>query len=170
MDAHATRDFEQIAREILEQADAVDAEEDERFGDARGDELPRELSTVQGGRGWLREAKRRLDERRAAEARAIPRSRPERLREAKQNAQAVTTDNQIVIAAEVTVDSPDPGTSSRWSPPRARSSSGPAFSRRRRWCWPTPARPSPARTRQRPSRAPPAGRGGGWRGPGGLGR
>ncbi len=84
MDAHATRDFEQIAREILEQADAVDAVEDEQFGDARGDELPRELSTVQGRRGWLREAKRRLDERRAAEARAIPRSRPERLREAKQ--------------------------------------------------------------------------------------
>ncbi len=48
---HATREFEQIAREILEQADAVDAEEDERFGDARGDELPAELSTAQGRRG-----------------------------------------------------------------------------------------------------------------------
>src|SRR3954453_23306188 len=31
---HATRDYEQIAREILEQVAAVDAEEDERFGDA----------------------------------------------------------------------------------------------------------------------------------------
>src|SRR4051795_911609 len=41
----ATCDYEQIAREILEEADAVDAEEDERFGDARGDELPAELST-----------------------------------------------------------------------------------------------------------------------------
>src|ERR687885_1827271 len=29
---HSTRDYEQIAREILEHADAVDAEEDERFG------------------------------------------------------------------------------------------------------------------------------------------
>ena len=36
---HATRDYEQIAREILEHADAVDAEEEERFGDARGDVL-----------------------------------------------------------------------------------------------------------------------------------
>src|SRR5919107_776952 len=80
---HATRDYEQIAREILEHADAVDAEEDERFGDERGDELPVELSNTQGRRGWLREAKRRLDERRAQEARPIPRSRPDRLREAK---------------------------------------------------------------------------------------
>src|SRR5919107_51750 len=36
----ATRDYEQIAREILAEADAVDAEEDERFGEERGDELP----------------------------------------------------------------------------------------------------------------------------------
>src|SRR5829696_555432 len=36
----ATRSYEEIAREILEDAAAVDAEEDERFGDARGDELP----------------------------------------------------------------------------------------------------------------------------------
>jgi hypothetical protein len=54
-----------------------------RFGDTRGDELPVELSTAQGRRGWLREAKRRLDERRAEEARPIPKSRPDRLKEAK---------------------------------------------------------------------------------------
>src|SRR3954465_13014233 len=34
---HATRDYEQIAREILEQAAAVDAVEDELFGERRGD-------------------------------------------------------------------------------------------------------------------------------------
>ena len=173
----ATRDYEQIAREILAEADAIDAEEDERFGAARGDELPPELSTAQGRRGWLREAKRRLDERRAEEARPIPRDRPDRLKEAKRrleedhqvecranaayeayrargrmkdgrrfgrppdpfqappapagkinlsdldsrnvktsrgwvqgyNAQAVCTEDQIVIAADVTVDSPDFG-------------------------------------------------------------
>ena len=173
----ATRDYEQIAHEILEEAEAVDAEEDERFGDARGDELPAEFATAQGRRGWLREAKRRLDERRAEEARPIPKSRPDRLREAKRrleeehrvecranadyeayrargvmkdgrrfgrppdpfepppaptgkinlsdldsrnvktsrgwvqgyNAQLVTTEDQIVIAAEVNVDSPDFG-------------------------------------------------------------
>ena len=79
----ATRSYEDIAREILDDAAAVDAEEDERFGDARGDELPSELATGQGRQKWLRDAKRRLDERRAAEARPIPKSRPERLKEAK---------------------------------------------------------------------------------------
>ena len=174
---HATRDYEQIAAEILEDAAAIDAAEDERFGHRRGDELPPELSTAQGRRGWLREAKRRLDEQRAAEARPIPRSRPDRLRESKPrleeehqvdcranadyeayrargvmkdgrrfgrppnphtppstpqgkvnvtdpdsrnvktprgwvqgyNAQAVCNENQIVVAAEVSVDSPDFG-------------------------------------------------------------
>src|SRR4051794_32060091 len=173
----ATRDYEQIAREILAEADAVDAEEDEQFGDARGDELPGELATAQGRRGWLREAKRRLDDKRAEEARPVPRDRPDRLREARRrleeeheiecqanaayeayrargvdkngkkfgrppkpfeppsspagkinlsdldsrnvktsrgwvqgyNAQAVATEDQIVIAAEVTVASPDFG-------------------------------------------------------------
>jgi transposase len=80
---HAARDYEQIAKEILEEADAVDREKDERYGEARGDELPPELSTEQGRRGWLREAKRRLDEKRAVEAEPIPRSRPERLSQSK---------------------------------------------------------------------------------------
>jgi hypothetical protein len=174
---HATRDYAQIAREILEEADRVDAEEDEQFGERRGDELPPELATAQGRRGWLREAKRRLDDQRAEEARPIPASRPARLKESKRrleqeldvecranaayeayrargrmkdgrrfgrppdpyrppatpegkinvtdpdsrnvktsrgwvqgyNAQAVCTERQIVIAAEVTVDSPDFG-------------------------------------------------------------
>ena len=79
----ATRSYEDIAREILDDAAAVDAEEDERFGDARGDELPSELATGQGRQKWLRDAKRRLDERRAQEAKPIPKSRPERLKEAK---------------------------------------------------------------------------------------
>jgi transposase len=173
----ATRDYEQIAREILAEANAVDAVEDERFGDARGDELPPELATAQGRRGWLREAKRRLDDKRAEDALPVPRDRPDRLREARRrleeehrvecranaayeayrargvdkngkkfgrppepftpperptgkinlsdldsrnvktsrgwvqgyNAQAVATEDQIVIAAEVTVASPDFG-------------------------------------------------------------
>jgi len=80
---HQNLDYDQVAKEILAEADAVDRSEDERFGDRRGDELPAELATVQGRRGWLRDAKRRLDERRAAEARPVPKSRPARLREAK---------------------------------------------------------------------------------------
>src|SRR5829696_4207957 len=40
---HATRSYEEIAREILEQAAEIDAAEDELHGDVRGDELPVEL-------------------------------------------------------------------------------------------------------------------------------
>jgi DDE family transposase len=136
MHANASRDanvdYDQIAREIIAQARASDDAEDERYGDARGDELPPELSTdagrrdwlqrelelertadsehrpasnvpegddsglpdghefdarrivarVQGRAGWLREAKRQLDQERWLAAGPVPRSRSERLREA----------------------------------------------------------------------------------------
>ena len=45
----ANRDYERLAREVIEDARRIDAEEDERFGDRRGDELPPELATS-GGR------------------------------------------------------------------------------------------------------------------------
>ena len=79
----ANLDYEQIARDILEEAQAVDAAEDAAFGEARGDELPPELASAQGRRKWLREAQRRLDEQRSQQARPIPRSRPARLKDAK---------------------------------------------------------------------------------------
>src|ERR1039458_737034 len=80
---HAARDYEHLAREILGEADRVDREEDELYGEARGDELPPEVQTEHGRKGWLREAKQRLAAKRAEEAKPIARSRPERLRESK---------------------------------------------------------------------------------------
>jgi transposase len=80
---HRNADYEALAREILAEADELDRQEDERFGERRGDELPPELATGEGRRAWLRDAKRRLEEQRAAEAKPVPNSRPERLREAK---------------------------------------------------------------------------------------
>lgn len=79
----ATHDYERIAREILEEAKAIDAAEDELYGDARGDELPPQLSTGQGRKKWLSEAKRHLDDKRAEQARPVARSRPARLKESK---------------------------------------------------------------------------------------
>ena len=64
--SQANRDYEQLAREILEDAARIDAEEDALYGDRRGDELPEQLTTEHGRRAWFREAKRRLDEQRAA--------------------------------------------------------------------------------------------------------
>ena len=92
----ANLDYEQIAREILEEAKAVDAAEDELYGEARGDELPPELRPVEGAASgcakpsasWtsgasarpgrfrghgptrLKEAKRRLEEELFTEVRA----------------------------------------------------------------------------------------------------
>jgi transposase len=87
LQANASRnenlDYEQLAREIVEEAKAVDAAEDELYGDARGDELPEEFATAAGRRGWLREAKQRLEAQRAADPQPVPRDRPKRLREAK---------------------------------------------------------------------------------------
>jgi transposase len=87
LQANASRnenlDYEQLAREILEEAKATDAAEDELYGRARGDELPEEFATAQGRRGWLREAKQRLEAERAANPQPVPRSRPKRVKEAK---------------------------------------------------------------------------------------
>jgi len=47
-------DYDRIAREILEEAKATDAAEDELYGERRGDELPGELATPEGRREWLK--------------------------------------------------------------------------------------------------------------------
>jgi transposase len=44
----ATRDYQQLAEEILREAGEVDAAEDEQFGDRRGDELPPKLVSAHG--------------------------------------------------------------------------------------------------------------------------
>jgi transposase len=75
----SNRSYERIAAEILAEAGRIDEAEDELYGEARGDELPPDLATRDGRRAQLRAAKRRLDERRAAQAEPIPRGRPERL-------------------------------------------------------------------------------------------
>jgi len=61
-------DFEEIAREIIEEAKRVDAVEDELYGDRRGDELPPELSSPEGRKAWLREAMREPADEQAAGA------------------------------------------------------------------------------------------------------
>ena len=52
--------FEQIAREILAETRAIDAAEDEAFGEARGDELPEQLRTAQGRREFFRQAREQM--------------------------------------------------------------------------------------------------------------
>jgi transposase len=80
---HATRSYEEIAKEIVEEAGRIDAAEDELYGDARGDELPAGLRTAGDRRKVLREAKQALEAERAAKAQKIPRDRGERLADCK---------------------------------------------------------------------------------------
>ena len=77
-----SRTFEDLAREILDEADQVDAEEDAAFGDRRGDELPPEMGSVESRRARLRELKRELDAEREQRADELPPTRAARAVEA----------------------------------------------------------------------------------------
>jgi transposase len=90
----ANVDYERLAREVIEDARRIDADEDERFGNRRGDELPPAVSTSNGRKQWFKEAKRWLDDQRAAEGAPIARDRDKRLREAKER-----MDEQLWIEA-----------------------------------------------------------------------
>jgi len=130
--ANASRDsnvdYDQIARALIAETIATDELEGQRYGAARGDELPDELQTeagrrewlaahlksqapepepeadaaeaadefdaerivarVQGREGWLREAKRQLDQDRWDRAEPVGRPRSERLLEAGRRLEA----------------------------------------------------------------------------------
>jgi transposase len=51
-------EFDRIAREILAETRATDEAEDERYGEARGDELPEQLRTPEGRRAFFRQARK----------------------------------------------------------------------------------------------------------------
>jgi transposase len=71
--AQATKTYASIRKEveaILEQAAEADAADDERFGEARGDELPPELADPRSRRERLRRCKEELEAEQAAEQQA----------------------------------------------------------------------------------------------------
>jgi transposase len=148
----ANKTYEELAREILQEAAEIDAAEDERYGDARGDELPPELADPTTRRARIRElmdeldAERQADQqqreamlkRRAEHERRTGRRPPgrppvaqpksaEKVRRVNvtdpdsrpvktprgfiqgYNAQIVTGDGQIILAADVTIGTPDQG-------------------------------------------------------------
>ena len=65
--SYANADYQRIALEILKEAERIDREEDELYGDARGDELPEHLRTAEGRRAALKAAKRKLEQEREGE-------------------------------------------------------------------------------------------------------
>lgn len=103
------------ARRILDEAKAIDAAEDEQFGDARGDELPPEFADRSQRLARLRAAKRRLESQRSADS--SPAKRPAKVNVTDPdsrvmktpngfvqgfNAQAAVTADQVIVAAELT--------------------------------------------------------------------
>jgi transposase len=148
----ANKTYEQLAREILEEAAAVDAAEDELYGDKRGDELPEELADPKTRRTRIRELLDELEAEQRAEAEqrqamldrraeheqrtgrrppgrppveqpkqtrarervnlTDPDSRPVRTPRGfiqGYNAHAAVGEGQIIVAAEVTIGTPDQG-------------------------------------------------------------
>lgn len=92
-----------IVAEILEEAERVDAEEDERYGDARGDELPEHLATKQGRLAAIRRAKAELEaeagEQAAETARDRERKKAERRGEDPDDAGVVERCEQAAAEA-----------------------------------------------------------------------
>ena len=80
---HQNLDYDQIAREILAEAGRSTRPRTSASAIAAAPSCHPSWRRCMGRRGWLREAKRRLDEKRAAEAKLIAKSRSERLREGK---------------------------------------------------------------------------------------
>lgn len=107
----SNRTRRQIVEEILDEADAVDAAEDEAFGERRGDELPDHWADPRGRRSRIREALDRLDNETDESGKARkevnttdPDSRRQRTRTGfiqGYNAQAAVSEDQIVVAVDV---------------------------------------------------------------------
>jgi hypothetical protein len=74
--SYANVDYKRIAIEILKEAERIDREEDELYGEGRRDELPEHLRTPEGRRAALKEAKRRLDQERQRRERERPEREP----------------------------------------------------------------------------------------------
>lgn len=120
------KDLEHEVEELLRKAESIDAEEDQRYGKARGDELPEELQFREKRLAKIREAKKALEERVAKETGPSKHPKPKdqinftdpesRIMKDSTtkgfiqgyNAQAaVEAPSQIILAAEVTIESND---------------------------------------------------------------
>jgi transposase len=108
-------------RRVLDEADAIDAEEDERFGDRRGDELPEHLSDSHKRLEWIRDQLAGQIEERGSvtsrgKARQINTTDPDSsvlLGPAGflqgYNAQLAVTEDQFIVAAELSSSPADRG-------------------------------------------------------------
>ncbi len=99
------KDIEQQVKEVIEQAEATDKEEDRKYGDNRGDELPKEINTKEKLRGKIKEELRQVKENGGrinltdGDAKVIRGGGNLRT---NYNCQASTTTNGVIVSAYVT--------------------------------------------------------------------
>ena len=126
----ANVDYEQLAREIIEEAKAIDAAEDELYGDGAATSCPRSWPPVRaGGRGCARPSGAWSAER-DEQPQPVPRSRPKRVKEAKRRLEEeLFTELRANAAYEATARGIGCATADGWARTR---------------------RPSPTRRRPRP--------------------
>ena len=96
-----------IVKEILEEAEQVEAEEDELNGDARGDELPEHLPRKQGRLEAIRKAKTELEAEAADQARERERSKAARAGEDPDDAEVIERCDQAAAAEAATAQPKD---------------------------------------------------------------
>jgi transposase len=101
----ANKTHEQIALEFLAEAAAVDAAEDELYGDKRGDELPEELADPRTRKARLRAAKQELE----AEWEAQRRAQAEMLERREQHQRTTGRNPQGRPPRERDLSGPPPG-------------------------------------------------------------
>lgn len=115
LDRNRTREqIEKEIRQILDEAERIDAEEDETYGpDRRGDELPEELRTREGRLRKLKEARARLEAeeqalKEAQAARIEERERQERETGRKKRGRKPKPPDEVELDADRKVNLSDP--------------------------------------------------------------
>ena len=123
------KELREKAEELLNSAELIDEEEDRKYGDKRGDELPEDLNTVKKRIKKIAEAKRILEEREKLESNKKGESFGEsgvnpgakinmtdpdsRIQKTSKgyiqgyNAQAVVTEDQVIVACDVVEEAND---------------------------------------------------------------
>ena len=112
-----------IVKQMLDEAEQVDAAEDELYGDARGDELPEHLRTKQGRLEAIRKAKAELEteaaDKAADDARAKQRTKAERAGDDPDSDEVIERGEQAAAEAAATAV-PKPKAQRNFTDPESR--------------------------------------------------
>jgi len=113
--------LQELARRVLEEAERIDTQEDELYGDGSGDQIPQHLQDQVARVQWLQQ---KLQEQQAARDGDKPTAKETRINTTDPdsavqktpggyaqgfNAQAAANENQVIVAADVTSDNTDVG-------------------------------------------------------------